>query len=375
MQVLHIITGLKRGGAETLLYRICQFDKEYNHTVISLTGTQDYGKMLNQINVSVYALNFSSSKINFFSLFKLYKLIREIKPDVVQTWMSHADLIGGVIARFAGIKNIFWGVHHTNLIKGESKRATMMIVKLNALLSYLVPKKIIYCAEKSREIQELIGFKKTKGVVIQNGYDVNSFYQDNSLSESFRNELDISLDEFVIGHVGSYDPLKDQKTLIKSFAYLDQNSFNFTAVLVGMNLDNGNNALVRLLKENGLIERVHLLGIRKDILTVMNGIDLFMLSSISEAFPNVLNEAMACGTPCITTDVGDSGLIVGKTGWVVEPKDPKALANASIQALKEKQLNNESWVQRKDACRQRIVENFTFEKMIKKYKEVWVANG
>ena len=375
MQVLHIITGLKRGGAETLLYRICQFDKEYNHTVISLTGTQDYGKMLNQINVSVYALNFSSSKINFFGLFKLYKLIREIKPDVVQTWMSHADLIGGVIARFAGIKNIFWGVHHTNLIKGESKRATMMIVKLNALLSYLVPKKIIYCAEKSREIQELIGFKKNKGVVIQNGYDVNSFYQDNSLSESFRNELDISLDEFVIGHVGSYDPLKDQKTLIKSFAYLDQNSFNFIAVLVGMNLDNGNNALVRFLKENGLIERVHLLGIRKDILAVMNGIDLFMLSSISEAFPNVLNEAMACGTPCITTDVGDAGLIVGKTGWVVKPKDPKALANASIEALKEKQSNNESWGQRKDACRQRIVENFTFEKMIKKYKEVWVANG
>ena len=375
MQVLHIITGLKRGGAETLLYRICQFDKEYNHTVISLTGTQDYGKMLNQINVSVYALNFSNSKINFFGLFKLYKLIREIKPDVVQTWMSHADLIGGVIARFAGIKNIFWGVHHTNLIKGESKRATMMIVKLNALLSYLVPKKIIYCAEKSREIQELIGFKKTKGVVIQNGYDVNSFYQDNSLSESFRNELDISLDEFVIGHVGSYDPLKDQKTLIKSLAYLDQNNFNFIAVLVGINLDNANNALVRLLKENGLIERVHLLGSRKDILAVMNGIDLFMLSSISEAFPNVLNEAMACGTPCITTDVGDAAFIVGKTGWVVKPKDPKALANASIQALKEKQSNNESWGQRKDACRQRIVENFTLEKMIKKYKEVWVTNG
>ena len=298
MQVLHIITGLKRGGAETLLYRICQFDKEYNHTVISLTGMQDYGKMLNQINVSVYALNFSNSKINFFGLFKLYKLIREIKPDVVQTWMSHADLIGGV-----------------------------MIVKLNALLSYLVPKKIIYCAEKSREIQELIGFKKTKGVVIQNGYDINSFYQDNSLTESFRNELDISLDEFVIGHVGSYDPLKDQKTLIKSLAYLDQNSFNFIAVLVGIDLDNANNTLVRLLKENGLTERVHLLG-----------------------------------------------LIVGKTGWVVKPKDPKALANASIQALKEKQSNNESWGQRKDACRQRIVENFTLEKMIKKYKEVWVTN-
>ena len=105
----------------------------------------------------------------------------------------------------------------------------------------------------------------------------------------------------------------------------------------------------------------------------MNGIDVFMLSSVSEAFPNVLNEAMACETPCITTDVGDAAIIVGETGWIVSPQDAKALAKSSIKAFEEKKLYHESWKQRKKACRERIIENFSFEKMIKKYKEVWGA--
>ena len=129
--------------------------------------------------------------------------------------------------------------------------------------------------------------------------------------------------------------------------------------------------MVSNLKENGLSDNVHLLGIRNDIPAVMNGIDLFMLTSVSEAFPNVLNESMACGTPCVTTNVGDASLIVGNTGWVVSPKDPKALADAVIQAADEKQSNNISWFQRKDDCHQRIANNFTLEKMVEKYKEVW----
>jgi glycosyltransferase involved in cell wall biosynthesis len=374
MKVLHIITGLKRGGAETLLYRICQFDEDYEHTVVSLTDAQNYGKLLGKINISVHALNFPNGKIKISGLVKLYKLIKKIKPDVVQTWMSHADLIGGIIARCAGIKNIFWGVHHTFLIRGKSKIATMLIVRLNAILSFVIPKKIIYCAKKSREIQESIGFKKSKGIVIQNGYDIKSFKEDMSLERNFRDEIGISPDSFVIGHVGSFDPLKDQKTLIESLAYLNCNKFNFTAVLVGTNLDSTNKKLVKLISDNGLSSHVHLLGIRNDISAVMNGIDIFILSSISEAFPNVLNEAMACSTPCITTNVGDAALIVGNTGWIVETRNPKALAEASIEAIKEKNSNKKSWMHRKESCRKRIVNNFDFEKMIKKYKEVWGGN-
>ena len=132
MRVLHIITGLDDGGAEAVLFRLCKLDKKYQHTVISLQAKQKYESLLQKLNISVHTLNFSNSSINFFGLFKLFKLIRQIKPDVVQTWMPHADLIGGVLARIAGVKKIFWGVHHANLIKGKINRVVIMIVRLNA---------------------------------------------------------------------------------------------------------------------------------------------------------------------------------------------------------------------------------------------------
>ena len=181
MKILHIISGLKGGGAENILYRLCQHDKEHRHVIISLTDSQDDGMLPNKEYVSVHKLNFSNRKINLFELFKLYKHIKQIKPDVVQTWMIHADMIGGIVARLAGVNNIFWSVHYTNLVKGKSKRLTILLTKINAFLSYFIPKKIIYCAEKSREVQESLGFKKTKGVVVQNGYDVESFIQNTSL--------------------------------------------------------------------------------------------------------------------------------------------------------------------------------------------------
>ncbi len=373
MRILHIISGLRRGGAESILYRLCQHDKENRHVIISLTDSQDDGMIHNKNNVSVHKLNFSNRKINLFELFKLYKHIKKIKPDVVQTWMIHADMIGGIVARLAGVNNIFWSVHYTNLVKGKSKRLTILLTKINAFLSYFIPKKIIYCAEKSKEVQESLGFKKTKGVVIQNGYDVESFVQNTSLGLKFRNELDIHPEAFVIGHVGSYHPLKDQANLVEALSLLDQRGFNFYAAFAGDNLDNNNSYLVSLLKNKGLSNRVHLLGRRNDIISIMNGIDLFILSSESEAFPNVLNEAMACGTPCVSTDVGDASIILGDTGWIVPSKDSESLYSSVIKAAQEKESNHRSWLQRSIACRQRIVQKFSLEKMVKKYKEVWLS--
>ena len=114
MRILHIISGLRRGGAESILYSLCQHDKENRHVIISLTDSQDDGMIHNKNNVSVHKLNFSNRKINLFELFKLYKHIKKIKPDVVQTWMIHADMIGGIVARLAGVNNIFWSVEGHN---------------------------------------------------------------------------------------------------------------------------------------------------------------------------------------------------------------------------------------------------------------------
>ncbi|HGF7147561.1 TPA: glycosyltransferase family 4 protein [Vibrio cholerae] len=371
--VNHVITSLSDGGAEAVLYRLCHHDKENQHIVISLMDKGKYGSLLEDIGVQVYCLNMPAGKIRVAALIKLYKLIHQLKPDVVQTWMYHADLIGGIIARLAGVKNIVWGVHHTTLVKGESKRSTILIAKINALISSFIPRKIIYCAEKSRQVQESIGFSPKIGHVVPNGYNIDDFKPDLDAGMAFRQEVGLADEKFLIGHVARYDPQKDHQTLLLSVCeLLNRNTdFEFEVVLVGTNLDEGNLALSNVINENNL-SCVRMLGRRSDMPSVMSAFDVFVLSSaFGEAFPNVLNEAMACGTPCITTDVGDAAVIVGDTGWVVPPKDPQALAKAMLEAMGEQQDSPQAWQARKQACRERIVNNFSIKKMVEAYHQVW----
>lgn len=372
MKVFHIITGLNDGGAEAVLYRLCQSDLNNSHTVISLMDHGKYGSLLSDLGVAVHTLNFSSGRLKISGLIDLYNLIKKNNPDVVQTWMYHADLIGGVIARFAGIRNIVWGVHHTTLVQGESSFSTIVVAKLNAVLSRIVPQKIIYCAQKSRDVQESIGFINSKGVVIRNGYNIRDYKPNDNARSAFRKALGISDETFLIGHVGRFDPQKDYDNLIRSISKIKKQNVNYVVVLVGSNLSSSNKPLLRMINEHNLKEKFTLLGRRNDIPDVMNGIDLFVLSSaFGEAFPNVLNEAMACGTPCVTTGVGDASVIVGQTGWVVSSKNPKQLAAAIDCALCEFKQDRLVWVQRKIDARYRIVNNFSIEKMVTAYNNVW----
>lgn len=369
--ILHIITGLSDGGAEAVLYRLCQFDKKNRHIVISLMDRGKYGSLLEEINVEVYCLNMPSGKVHLNSLLRLFQLIRQFKPNAVQTWMYHADLIGGLVARCAGIKNVIWGVHHTTLVKGESKRSTIFIAKLNAFISSFIPRRIIYCAEKSRQVQESIGFNSRIGQVVPNGYNVDDFIPNFASGIEFRKKNEIATIDFLVGHVGRFHPFKDYPTLINSIGILKKSKYPVRVVMVGNDLTEENKNLQELINESYCKESILLLGRKDDIPSVMNGIDLFILSSVSEAFPNVLNEAMACGTPCVTTDVGDAAVIVGEAGWIVPAKNPQALAKAVLEAVEEKISTPQAWQERKQACRQRIVENFSIEKMVSGYHNVW----
>lgn len=373
MKIIHIITGLDNGGAEAVLYRLCLSDKLSNHVVISLMDEGKYGSLLKDNFNKVYCLNMKPGRISMKALFKLYKIIRMISPDVVQTWMYHADLIGGVIARLAGINNVVWGVHHTNLKKDETKLSTILIVRINAILSNFVPRNIIYCAHKSKQVHEELGYHCGKGFVVGNGYDINHFFPDNDARNILRSNLNVNDEVSLLGMVGRYDPLKDHLNLVLAVRKVVEAGYNVKLILIGKNIDVYNQRLLGQIKDNDLEDKVVLLGQRNDIPAVMNAIDLNLLSSLSEAFPNVLAEGMACGTPCVTTDVGDAALIIGTTGWVVPPKSPQSLANTIIQALDEKCLNNCNWMNRKTNCRSRIVENFSIERMVLNYYSVWTS--
>ncbi|MBE0472108.1 MAG: glycosyltransferase [Methyloprofundus sp.] len=371
-KVSHIITGLNNGGAEGVLYRLCKYDSNHKHVVISMMGEGKYGPLLKEAGIEIHCLNMKPGRVSLSGLSRLFRLLKQNKPDVVQTWMYHADLIGGVVARLAGVKHVFWNVRHSTLEPGKSKRSTIWVAKACAFVSGLIPKKIVYCAHEAKVVHETLGYKKGKAEIIGNGYDLTQFSIDSGASIAFRTEIGSSVDENLIGMVGRYDPQKDHANLIDALGLVRNAGYNFKLVLIGRDLDANNQTLLNHIHDNQLTETVVLLGQRTDIPAVMNGLDLHVLSSsFGEAFPNVLAEAMACGTPCVTTDVGDAALIVGETGWVVPPKEPEALAYAIMQAIEEKQTNHQVWLDRKLACRNRIVENFSIEKMIANYHQAW----
>ncbi|WP_127470652.1 glycosyltransferase family 4 protein [Thiomicrorhabdus aquaedulcis] len=371
-KIIHIITGLNDGGAEAVLYRLCRYDEKAEHIVVSMMDVGKYGGLLKKEGIDVHCLNLSAGKVTFAALWKLYRLIRLLKPDVVQTWMYHADLIGGLVAKLAGVKKVFWNVRQTSLEPGKSKRSTILIAKLCAKLSGYIPEQIIYCAHEAQAIHENLGYKKGKAKVIGNGYDLGLFDQNAQFREMIRNEFSIATKEVLLGMVGRYDPQKDHSNLISALGIVNQKGFEFKLLLIGKQLDDSNDELLEQIKSESLSDNIRLLGQRTDIPSVMNALDIHVLSSsFGEGFPNVLAEAMACGAPCVTTDVGDAALIVGETGWVVPPKDQQALANAIMQAIQEKQENHQAWLNRQKECRARIVDNFSIEKMIEGYHRVW----
>lgn len=367
-----MITGLSNGGAEGVLYRLCKYDKACTHLVVSLTDEGKYGPLLGKENIQVICLNMKPGRVSISGLIKLFFLLRKEKADIVQTWMYHADLIGGIIAKLSGCKSIFWNVRHSTLEPGKSKRLTIWIAKACAFISNWVPKKIVYCASNAKKIHCLLGYKAEKSVVIGNGYDLNLFNNNYFSREGFRKEFNFMEETFVIGMIGRYNIQKDHLNLISSLSLVKSAGYSFKAVLVGNNIDEANDELINEVNRHYLADSIFYLGPRGDIPCVMNGLDINVLSSsFGEAFPNVLAESMACGTPCVTTDVGDAALIVGTTGWVVPIKNSKLLAEAIIQAIDEWREKKRAWQLRKNACRQRAADLFKVETMIERYHNCW----
>jgi glycosyltransferase involved in cell wall biosynthesis len=178
MDVTHIITGLNDGGAEAVLYRLCTHDGAHRHTVISLMDEGKYGPLLRAAGVEVLCLDMPRGHLRPRALWRLWHWLRTQRPDVVQTWMYHADLLGGVVARLAGIRAVVWGIHHTTLEPGESSRATRLIARLLARLSRRVPRRIVACAGRGVQVHGALGYDTARMRVVPNGYDLARFAPD-----------------------------------------------------------------------------------------------------------------------------------------------------------------------------------------------------
>ncbi|MBT2133571.1 glycosyltransferase [Croceibacterium sp. LX-88] len=368
--VLHVITGLRDGGAEAVLYRLCTEDRDNRHYVISLGDMGKYGPWLAKAEIPVTCLGMPPGRVTFTGMRTMWRTMRRVRPDAVQTWMYHANLLGGLIARFAGLRNISWGIHHSSLGSGEIARQTIFVARFSARLSKLIPRVIVCCAEQAYRVHAKIGYDPDRMLVIPNGYDFSTFKPDRNAGVALRAALNIASSERLIGFVARHDPLKDHANLFQALAILRDLGHRPICLLIGNGMVPDNAELMEHVSRFGLTDQVRFLGPRGDIPAVMNALDIHVMSSRGESFPNVLAEAMACGTPCVSTDVGDAATILGGTGRIVRPGDPAALARGIAEMLAECG-SIPAWRARQQAARRHIAANFSLDRMLDSYRRTW----
>lgn len=352
-----------------MLYRLITSDDQNTHQVIALMDQGVYGGRLISAGIPVYALNMPRGRVTLKGVIELYQLVRSIKPNVVQSWMYHADLIGGLVARLAGAKIVIWGIRGP-FDKQRTALQTRITIRLCAFFSKWVPVSIISNSEHATEVHVEAGYSSDKLVKIPNGYPLNQFRPNETARDELLHELNLKHDVVLIGMVARFDPYKDHENLFRALLAITHKVGQVVCLLVGPGMSMMNQPLALLVKKYGVQDIVKLIGPRFDVPRIMAALDVHVLSSAAESFPNVLAEAMACGTPCLTTDVGDAALIVGDTGWVVPHSDSAALAGAILEALDEMK-NSIKWNRRREAGRKRVIENYSLERMIVSYTRVW----
>jgi glycosyltransferase involved in cell wall biosynthesis len=358
LKIAHVITGLRQGGAETVLLRLVTHLTDFEHHVISLTDAGDLGPAFVEAGIPVIPLQLSALWPSIHQLvWHLYRL----KPDVVQTWMYHGDLLGCLAARTLGHKNIIWNIRNSTL-DPQNKWTTRATVKLCARLSNFIPRKIITCSQQAQKVHEDLGYASDKFRVIPNGIDCKAFRPHAPWRHRIRASLNLASDTPVIGTVARFDPQKDFPTFIKAAQQIASHNPKVRFMLIGPGCHQDNPELSQWIQQANLAESFILTGPRQDIPELLNALDLFVLSSAyGEAFPNVIAEAMACGIPCVATTIGDTTEIIGDTGLVVPPGDPAALAAACLQVLAAPPSGQ----------RQRIIDLFSLDLMIERYRQLY----
>lgn len=369
MRIVHIITTLSTGGAEMMLLNLlsAEVDSKCSSAVISLSDNGPVGKRIEKLGVPVFTLGMSASRPPVAGILYLRKLIRELRPEVLQGWMYHGNLAAVLAARWAqtGTAKV-WSIHHSLNDFSVEQRMTRWVIKAGARLSEKADA-IIYCSRVSAAQHEKLGYLPERSIVIPNGFDLNHFKPDLGARRSIRMELGIAEEIGVVGMIARWHPMKDHKTFLRAAKLLVAQHGNVCFVLVGQGVDLNNQELVPLAREVG-IDHVYLLGHRRDMSAVMNVLDVLTVSSWGEAFPIVLGEAMGCGVLCVATDVGDSAEIVGETGFTIPPGDPAAMACAWRRLLC---LPSDERHRLAKAARDRINKRYSISAISNKYTALY----
>ena len=370
MKIFHIINSINSGGAENVLLKLCSNSQDQNnkHYVVSLIKSDELIDSFQKNCEELFVLNFNKNFYFIFEFLKLLKIIKRIKPDILIGWMYHSSLVAFFCYKLSNIKKIYWNIRHTQLIFSKSSLITIIICKLMAIISKFSNINIIYCSDESAYHHFKIGFNNNKSNIIYNGVDVNKFKYSQTKDDYFKIKHNIHKDEFIIGMIANYRPQKNHKLLFESLSLLKNNSKNFKIILAGRNITYSNIELLNLIKKNNISENVILLDNVKDVKEILSSFDILLLtSSHGESFSNVLIEAMSTSIPCISTNIGASKFIINDCGWICDSLSKNKFYDKILNANVLKN-NVHDWNLLKNNNRNRVVNNFSLDYMIKKYE-------
>lgn len=366
----HVITGLDVGGAEMALSRlVAAMDAAaFPSFVVSLKSGGEMAERLRDRGVEVIDLALSLGTA-WASVARLADILRRREVDVVQCWLHHADLIGGIAARRAGVRGVAWGVRSSSLDPADTRLSTRAVMRACAMMSSRVPDVIVANSRAGATLHAQAGYDESKFIVIPNGFDVVAAPDRGEARADLGRELGLSPDERLVGSFGRFDPQKDFRTLCDAIGRLARTRRGVTFVLAGRGVDTNNSELGSWIRAAGIETRVRLLGLRHDMPRLLAAMDLVTTSSAwGEAFPQVVGEAMSVGTPCVATDVGDSAQVVADTGIIVPSQDADALATGweRLLALPPGELRALG-----ERARGRIEREYSLESVAHRYAELY----
>lgn len=366
-RILHVITGLDRGGAETMLLKLLSgMDRQrFSSRVVSLTSRGTMSTAMEQAGAPVTAIGMPLGVPHPSGLWRLYRLIRRQRPHLVMTWLYHADLLGLLAARLAGVRQVVWNVRCSDMGADYYRGLTGLVLKVLARLSSRATL-VIVNSKAGRKFHHGRGYRPPRWSIIPNGFDVDTFRPDSQARGQIRAELGLDATTPLVGMVGRLDPVKGHRTFIAAATELLAQRPDVHFALVGAGCTWDNPELGAAIPGHQAAA-FHLIGERTDIPAVTNAFDIATCASTSEGFPNIVGEAMACAVPCVVTDVGDCAEIVGPTGVVVAPSNAADLAAAWAGMLSRPTVEVDDLGQ---AARRRIVDRYALDGVITAYEDL-----
>lgn len=371
--LLHFIYGIGGGGAESMLRAlVSRLDRQRWRVVVVAMRAENRPAEAAELRQSCDALHAieEDSFLSRRALTKLWRVLRQERPAVVQTWMHHADFIGGLVARLAGAPRVVWGIHCREITQspGEAAWKSQLLKHLLPWSAKLVPSRIVSCSQAALDDHLALGYPPTRLQWIANGIDTQRFRRSPSLRQETRHRLGLHEAEPVIGFVGRFHEMKNLPLLLRAFALLQQRLPETRLVLCGVEKADLDAECLALSESLPRPQMVLWLPFQNDPERFYPALDLFTLSSRTEACPMTVLEAMACGVPCVTTDVGDCALLTQGTGSVTPSGDAPALAAAWARWLT---LTPEARAQTGSAARARVVEHFSLDHAAAAYDRLY----